>query len=228
METENERSRRRHKRTLFDGVAELYAASRRGYPSHIIDFVVTTAALSPGSRVLEVGCGTGQLTKSLARFGFDLTAIDIGPAMIEAARDRLGESAITFRVASFEDFQGAEASFDLIISATAFHWVDPEVKFSKSAWLLRPGGWLALASTAERYDDPFGTALRDMWIARSDGASALSHQTEATETEIIATTGLFDPPARMTDAQRLVLPVQTVISVENTRATLLSWPDEAR
>lgn len=67
-----------------------------------------------------------------------------------------------------------------------------------------------------------------MWIARSDGASAWSRQPEATETEIIATTGLFDPPARMTDAQRLVLPVETVISVENTRATLLSWPDEAR
>jgi ubiquinone/menaquinone biosynthesis C-methylase UbiE len=225
-ETETERNRRRHRRTLFDGVAELYDASRRGYPSHVIDFVVTTAGLGPGSRVLEVGCGTGQLTEGLTRFGFEVTAIDIGPSMIEAARRRLGSPSVTLHVAAFEDFPGADASFDLIISATAFHWVDPEVKFRKPARLLRPGGWLALLSTGERYDDPFGSALRDMWIARSDQRKAWSPP-QAAETEIISA-GLFEPLVHMTDAQRLVLPVASVIDVENTRATSLSWPADAR
>jgi 2-polyprenyl-3-methyl-5-hydroxy-6-metoxy-1,4-benzoquinol methylase len=79
QETELDRSKRRYQRTLFDGVAPLYEASRLGYPSDIVEFVVTTAALSAGSTVLEVGCGTGQLTERLAYFGFSLTAIDMRP-----------------------------------------------------------------------------------------------------------------------------------------------------
>jgi SAM-dependent methyltransferase len=161
-ETEQERSNRHYQRTLFDGVAQLYQASRRGYPAHIVEFVVTTAALRVGSAVLEVGCGTGQLTEGLACYGFNLTAIDIGPSMIAAARRRLDGSAVLFQVGSFEDFAAAEASFDLIGSGTAFHWIDPGVKFSKSAGLLRPGGWLALLATEERYDDPVGAALTGM------------------------------------------------------------------
>jgi ubiquinone/menaquinone biosynthesis C-methylase UbiE len=228
IETETERSRRRHRRTLFDSVAELYQTSRRGYPDHIVEFVATTAALGPGSRALEVGCGTGQLTESLARLGLALTAIDIGPSMVEAARRRLASSAVTFQVSSFEDFAGAKASFDLIISATAFHWVDPDIKFRKPARLLRPGGWLALLSTGERYDDPFGAALRDMWIARSRQGTTWAKRPQVGETEIIDDTGLFETPVHLTDEQRIVLPVETVIGVENTRATSLSWPDEAR
>jgi ubiquinone/menaquinone biosynthesis C-methylase UbiE len=227
-ETQAERSRRRHRRTLFDGVAELYEATRRGYPGRIVDFVVTTAEVGPGSRTLEVGCGTGQLTESLASFELDLTAIDIGPSMIEAARRRLANSAVTFQVTSFEDFSGAEASFDLIISGTAFHWVDPDIKFSKPARLLRPGGWLALLSTGERYDDPFGAALRDMWIALGRQGDTWASAPQVSETRIAGDTGFFEAPVHMTDAQRIVLPVETVIGVENTRATSLSWSDEVR
>jgi hypothetical protein len=45
---------------------------------------------------------------------------------------------VCFKATSFEDFAAPEGSFDLIISGTAFHWIDPEVKFRKSASLLRP------------------------------------------------------------------------------------------
>ena len=88
-ETGPERGRRRYQRTLFDGVAGLYQASRPGYPGHLVEFAVATAGLDAGSTVLEVGCGTGQLTERLAGFGFALTAIDIGPSMIAATRHRL-------------------------------------------------------------------------------------------------------------------------------------------
>ncbi len=171
-ETEQERSKRRHKRTLFDSVAELYEASRLGYPASIVELAVATAGLGAGSAVLEVGCGTGQLTERLTRFGLRLTAIDLSPSMINAAGRRLAGSAVRFEAASFEDFAAPEASFDLIVSGNAFHWVDPEVRYCKPARLLRPGGWLALLETAERYDDPFGAALLGMWAARSDDGGA--------------------------------------------------------
>jgi ubiquinone/menaquinone biosynthesis C-methylase UbiE len=227
-ETEQERSKRRQRRTLFDGVAQLYEASRPGYPSEIVEFAVATAAVGAGSEVLEVGCGTGQLTESLAWYGFRLTAIDIGPSMVAAARRRLDGSALSFQVSSFEDFAAADASLDLIISGTAFHWVDPEVMFRKPARLLRPGGWLALLETGERYDDPLHDALLGMWAARGDDVRAQVRQPHFADTEAIAGTGLFGTAIHKTHTQRIVRPAETVVGVENTRATSLSWPDDIR
>jgi ubiquinone/menaquinone biosynthesis C-methylase UbiE len=228
VETEEERSKRRHQRTLFDSVAQLYEASRLGYPSDIVEYAVATAAVGADSEVLEVGCGTGQLTKSLACYGFRLTAIDIGPSMVTAALRRLDGQALSFEVSSFEDFFATDASFDLIVSGTAFHWVDPEVMFRKPARLLRPGGWLALLETGERYDDPFGAALRGMWAARSDDGRARVRQPHFADTEVIAGTGLFETPIHKTHAQRIVRSAETVVGVENTRATSLNWPDDIR
>ena len=225
-ETGPDRSRRRYQRTLFDGVAGLYQASRPGYPHHLVEFAVATAGLDAGSTVLEVGCGTGQLTERLAGFGFGLTVIDIGPSMIAAARHRLDGLAVSFQVSSFEDLAAADASVDLIISGAAFHWVDPEVRFAKSARLLRPGGWLALLGVDERYDDPFGAALAGMWAARdnTDGAWV----TQAVDAEVIAGTGLFAEPVCRADTRRVTRPADAVIGVENTRATSLSWPEDIR
>jgi SAM-dependent methyltransferase len=227
-ETTRERTKRRHQRALFDSVADIYDACRPGYPPDIVEFLFTTAALGAGSAILEVGCGTGQLTERLSRSGFNLTAIDIGASMIAAAQRRLKGSAVSFQVTSFEDVAAAEDSFDLIVSGTAFHWIDPEVKFRKSAQLLRPGGWLALLVTGERYDDPFGADLLSMWVARSDDDGAWLKRPQPTDSEIIADTGLFAEPVRRTDRRRMVLPVEVVVGLENTRATSLSWPAEVR
>lgn len=225
-ETEEEKRKRRHQRTLFDGAARLYEATRPGYPDQVLEFTAATAGLTAGADILEVGCGTGQLTKDLARPGFNLTAIDIGSSMIAAARECLSGSTVSFQITSFEDFAAPDASFDLIISAAAFHWIDPDVKYAKSARLLRPGGWLAVLGNAESYDQPFGRVLHDMWISRSDENGAWVRQ--RTDAEAIIGTGLFSEPVQRTDEQRMVRPVEEVIGLENTRATSLSWPDDVR
>jgi len=227
-ETDQQRTVRLHRRALFDTVAEQYHAFRPGYPADLVEFMVDTAGLAAGSTVLEVGCGTGQLTSSLAGFGFGLTAIDIGPSMIATARHHLHDAAVQLQVASFEEFEGAAAeTIDLIVSGTAFHWIDPDVKFRKSARLLRPGGWLAVLSTAELYDDPLGSALRAIWSARSPNI-AWAKQPPGPDINIAATSGLFDIPVERSHSQRLVVPAQVVVGVENTRATSLSWPEEVR
>jgi ubiquinone/menaquinone biosynthesis C-methylase UbiE len=227
-ETEQERSKRRFQRTLFNGVARLYDESRLGYPADIVGFVIATAGVGEGSDVLEVGCGTGQLTEGLVRYGVRLTAIDIGASMIAAARRRVDGSGVVFQVAAFEDFAAADAAFDLIVSGTAFHWVDPEVKFRKPARLLRTGGWLALLETGERYDDPLGAALHDMWAARSEDGRGRVRLPHFAGIDSIAATGLFETPIHKTHTQRIVRPATAVVAVENTRATSLSWPAGVR
>ena len=157
---------------------------------------------------------------------FALTAIDVGASMIEVARERVTAGDVTFLAVPFEELDAAEASFDLVISGAAFHWVDPEVRFRKAARLLRPGGWLAVAGYDERYDEPLGSALDRMWLARSadDGAWA----TRPADAEAIGGSGLFEAPVHRTFTQRLTRPAEDVIGVENTRATSLSWPDDVR
>jgi ubiquinone/menaquinone biosynthesis C-methylase UbiE len=226
-ETEQQRAKRRRQRTLFDSVAKLYDDTRPGYPAELVEFLAATAGLGPGSSVLEVGCGTGQLTKDLAPYRFDLTAIDIGPAMIATARHDLADAAVSFQACSFEDFAAADSSFDLIVSATAFHWIDPEVRFRKSARLLRPGGWLALINTGEHYDDPLGTALRSMWIARSED-TAWSVRKPPDDADAILGCGLFGEPARRAIQRRASMSAEIVVGVENTRAVTLSWPADVR
>lgn len=225
-ESERDRNKRHYQRALFDGIAERYELSRPGYPAHVAEFVTATAGLSPGAGILEVGCGTGQLTGRLASSGFRLTAIDIGASMIAAARRRLAAAEVSFQVTSFEDLSAVDASFDLVISSAAFHWIDPEVAFSKSARLLRPGGWLALLGTEEHYDDPVGAALDVLWVTHGDTGGAW--ETNPSDPDVIAATGLFGAPARLTDTQRAILPAGDVIALESTRATFLSWPHDTQ
>jgi ubiquinone/menaquinone biosynthesis C-methylase UbiE len=225
-EGEAERDRRRHQRGLFDAVARLYEATRPGYPRELAEFVVATARAGAGSAVLEVGCGTGQLTRRLAPLRCALTAIDAGTSMIEVARERVTGGDVTFLAVSFEELDAAEASFDLVISGAAFHWVDPEVRFRKAARLLRPGGWLAVAGYDECYDEPLGSAVDTMWQARAADAGAWA--TRPADARAIAGSGLFEAPAHRAFTERLSRTAEDVIGVENTRATSLSWPDDVR
>ena len=227
-ETGRARARRRRQRALFDGAADLYDACRLGYPADIVGFLFATAALEAGSTMLEIGCGTGQLTEDLAHSGYALTAIDIGPSMVAAARRRLAGAGVSFRVTSFEALAAPAGSFGLIVSGTAFHWLDPEVRVRKSARLLRPGGWLALLATEERYDDPVGAELLSMWVARSDDGGAWATGARLSDTQIIEDAGVFAEPVTRIGARRLVLPADAVVGIESTRATSLSWPDDVR
>jgi ubiquinone/menaquinone biosynthesis C-methylase UbiE len=222
------RARRRQRRVLFDEIADRYQASRRGYPPQLVDFVVDTAGLRSGAAVLEVGCGTGQLTELLAGHDLAVTAIDIGAAMVEAARQRVGSSQVSFQAVSFEALAAPDACFDLIVSASAFHWVDPEVKFAKSARLLKPGGWLALLATGEEYDNPLATALREMWMARRDDPGPWVWHGTLPDLDLAGAADFFGPPVQRSHSQRVALPAEMVIGVEATRSTFLSWPEQIR
>jgi ubiquinone/menaquinone biosynthesis C-methylase UbiE len=222
-ETEQQRKRREELRCLFDGVASLYDATRPSYPAEIVDAVCASGGVGRGSDVLEIGCGTGQLTRQLAGRAFNLTAIDIGGAMIEAARRNVADPMVGFQVSSFEDFAGSER-FDLIVSATAFHWVDPGIGLAKAARLLRPGGWLALLTTEERYPEPLESQLRELWTRYSRRTVRSAGQPAWVTT--LQETALFGETVELIHTRALRLPVPTILGVERTRATFLSYSEQ--
>lgn len=135
-------------RDTFDRAAERYDRARPRYPRTLVAELARAAGLGPDSRVLEIGPGTGQLTVPLAEFGCRLTAVELGPALAAVARRRLGAfPQVDVEVADFERWELPDEPFDLVVTATAYHWLDPRVRVAKAAAALRPGGRLAVVTT---------------------------------------------------------------------------------
>jgi SAM-dependent methyltransferase len=106
------------------------------------------ATLEPRSRILEIGCGTGQATVRLAAIGCRVTAVELGSEMAAVARRNLAPYPhAEVVISAFEDWTLPPEPFDLVFAATAFHWIDPEVRVAKAADALRLDGVLAVVST---------------------------------------------------------------------------------
>ncbi|HEX5851225.1 MAG TPA: class I SAM-dependent methyltransferase [Rubrobacter sp.] len=132
-------------RTTFDDVAPLYDEVRPGYPERLFDDLAALSDTGEGARALEIGCGTGQATLPLARRGYRILGVELGVNLAAVTRAKLAEYPdARVLTCSFEEWPLEEGTFDLVVSATAFHWVDPRVRYRKSARALRPDGSLAL------------------------------------------------------------------------------------
>ncbi|KJK51960.1 hypothetical protein UK23_05145 [Lentzea aerocolonigenes] len=124
-------------RTTFGEDAARYHRARPTYPAELF------AQLS-GPRVLEIGPGTGQATLPLTRIG-EVTAVELSPSLAAIAREHAPEARVI--VANFDEWPLPSEPFDLVVSATAFHWLDPSTRMAKCAAALKPGGRLAVIST---------------------------------------------------------------------------------
>lgn len=143
-----EERRRVHLSRTFDEDAELYDRARPGYPPELFDDLTEVAGIGPGCHVLEVGAGTGKATVPLAERGCRITAVELGAAMAAVARRNLaGFETVEIVTADFETWPLPEEPFDAVVSATAFHWIDPAVRMARAADALRPGGALAVVAT---------------------------------------------------------------------------------
>src|SRR6516164_2943966 len=130
---------------VFNEIAAEYDRRRPAYPDELVDQACQVAGIGAGDRVLEVGCGSGQLTRGLVARGLHVTALEPGKNLIALARQNLeGAGEVEFVNAQFEDALFAREQFQAVFSASAFHWVDPKVSWQKAADVLVPGGMLAL------------------------------------------------------------------------------------
>ena len=147
----------REQRLVFGEVADIYDRARPGYPNSVVDEVISRARLQE-PRILEVGCGTGKATVPFAARGYAVMALEPSDEMAAVAR----RNCVLFPnaevvVSSFEEWPVSVGAFDIVICATAWHWVQPEVRLEKAHAVLGTDGVLALFW--HRPDWP-GTPLR--------------------------------------------------------------------
>jgi len=135
---------RREGRRLFGLDPVAYDSARPGHAPRVYEILVERCGLAAGTRVLEVGPGTGQATRRLLDLGAQpLVALEPDPALA-AYLDTTLRDRIEVVVTALEDAELRAASFDLAVAASSFHWVEEERGLAKLFEALRPGGWIAL------------------------------------------------------------------------------------
>lgn len=134
---------RTEQRLVFGAAAQLYDLARPSYPAQMIEDILSYAA--PVARILDVGAGTGKATYLFAEKGLSVVAVDPSQEMADVGKLRCSAyPAVSFVVANFEDFPLGSERFDLVVAAQVWHWLKPEIRWTKAHRALRQGGGLAL------------------------------------------------------------------------------------
>ena len=131
--------------TIFDRIPYSYDRYRPGYALEAVEALVELSGARKGADVLEIGAGTGKLTVALAERGFPVTAVEPGERMADFLVGRVRRwPDVRIVRSTFEDAPIERGSFDLVVAATSFHWLDPNRRYDLAADALRPGGALGL------------------------------------------------------------------------------------
>jgi SAM-dependent methyltransferase len=126
----------------FETVAAAYERHRPDYPEQALRWAAEELGLAPRARVLDVGAGTGKLTRGLVALGFDVVAVEPGGAMLEQLREAVAEAETV--EAPAESIPLPAASVGGAFAGQAFHWFDPARALPELHRVIEPGGGLAL------------------------------------------------------------------------------------
>ena len=231
MPTEHERTTLRES---FDRAAILYQQVRPDYPEALFDHLIKVTNLEAGAHLLEVGCATGKATMALANRGFDITCVELGSALAAVARQNMVGMTVNIIEQRFEDWQSATGNgFDLVFAATAWHWIDPDVRYKKAWEILRPGGYLGIWTASHVFPDgadPFFWEIQAVYDALGEGRAQewpRPGQLPDSHGEIEGT-GLFEVvDIRHFDWER-IYPVEEYIELLNTFSDHILMEDQKR
>jgi SAM-dependent methyltransferase len=155
----------RDRARLFDSEAERYDRSRPAYPAALVDDVLGP---SPhGMSVLDLACGTGIASRAMTARGAQVLGVELTAGMAEIAR----RHGIATEVSSFETWDPAGRTFDLVTCAQAWHWLDPDSRVEKVVNVLRPSGRVCLFWSLGAYPDDLADAVRAVYrrVLPADG-----------------------------------------------------------
>jgi SAM-dependent methyltransferase len=231
MQPDEERERLRR---TFNQAVGSYDRVRPDYPDALFDDIVTLTGLAPNDHLIEVGCATGKATRPLARRGFRITCVELGAGLAAAARANLARFPVEVIQGAFEQWEPAEPA-SLVYAATAWHWIDPAVRYQRAWQALRPGGHLAIWGAGHVFPedgDPFFAEIQDVYDEIGEGLPPERTQPrpgeQADDRAEIEASGLFEVTAiRRYDWER-VYDVEDYIELLNTFSDHLTMADWKR
>jgi SAM-dependent methyltransferase len=212
----DERDRAAHAGS-FGAAADAYERGRPPYPPAAVDWLLAGA----GPRMLDLGAGTGKLTRQLAARGLDVTAVEPSEGM----RSRLAAAVPGVRAlaGSAESIPLPDGSVDAVLVAQAWHWVDPERAVPEAARVLAPGGTLGLVWNIR--DE------REEWLAR---LGRLLHPEGAPPTSGVGVPDLADHPDLFAPVEtstvewRHTLTPDDLTDLVASRSYVITLPDDDR
>jgi SAM-dependent methyltransferase len=175
----------------FQAGAAAYERGRPGYPAGAVEWLVGQLSLGPGRTIIDIGAGTGKLTRELVATGAEVVAVEPVPAM----REQLARAVPAARVldGTAEALPFADATADAIAVAQAFHWFDVPRALAEFHRVLLPGGRFALIWNRRRLDQPLHREIHAI-IEPYHGDSP-NHRGEWREP--VASSDLFAPVAEL-------------------------------
>jgi SAM-dependent methyltransferase len=220
-------------RIAFGGDPSSYHATRPGYPDWVFETVRERCHLAPGTATFEIGAGTGTATRRLLDFGANpLLAIEPDVRLVAFLRKRIQDKALSVNASAFEDAAIERASFDLGVSATAFHWLNEDMALIKVAELLRPGGWWAMVWNVfgdNIRPDPFHEATKALLDGPSSPSAGSRDIPFALDAEArvaaLERTGAFDAIDYQARGWPLVLDPDQTVALYATFSNINIRPD---
>ena len=213
-----ERDERLARAASFGAVADAYERARPGYPDDAVGWLTGDAPCD----VLDLGAGTGKLTRSLVARGHRVTAVEPLEEMLAQLRDAVpGATAVR---GSAEGIPLPDGSADVVTCAQAFHWFDHAVALREIARVLRRGGRLALVWNTRDDSQGWVAELTDTVIGRS----------EFREGGVVATTasidesGLYGPVERASFAHVQLLGRSELVELVLSRSQCAVLTEEER
>ena len=174
-----DRDERRGRATSFAAVADAYERARPGYPDEAVRWLTGETPCD----VVDLGAGTGKLTRSLVALGHRVTAVEPLPEMLAQLRVAVPEA--TAVEGGAEAIPLAAESVDVVSAAQAFHWFDHVPALREIARVLRPGGRVALVWNIRDESESWVHELSDAMVGRTG--------VECGAAEPIDASGLFGP-----------------------------------
>ena len=207
-----------------------YDAGRPDYPGRVYDVLRSRCGVRAGSRVLEIGPGSGRVTRHLVGGGARVVAVEPDPGFAAYLASCLPEVRVI--PTPFEDADVGDG-FDAVVAATSFHWLDQSTALGRVCRVLRPGGWASIwwtvFSDPNREDPLLAEATRLLGFEPGDQRAGTGFQldVDARCGDLRRAAGLVDVMAELI-AWDLVMNADQVRALFASLITVRQLPDRER
>lgn len=207
-----------------------YRDGRPDYPARVYEVLRSRCTVGPGSKVLEIGPGSGLVTGHLVAAGARVVAVEPDQGFAEY----LGRVMPDVRVVGMP-FEEADvgAGFDAVVAATSFHWLDQSTALRKVGDVLRPGGWAAIWWTM--FSDPYredplvdaANGVLEFVRGNQGGGTSFELDTDARCDDLRRGAGLLDVASELIPWE-LPMAADQVRALFNSMIVVRQLPDDER